>query len=70
MTTRLNRLWFTPNDEALSTVEELEGRGKTKSDIINKAILTEKKLREATSDGSAVYIEKPNGDRIKVLLIG
>ena len=70
MTTRLNRIWFTPNDEVLSEVEELEGRGKTKSDIINKAVSVQKKLREATSDGGAIYIKRPNGDLEQVLLVG
>lgn len=70
MTTRLNRIWFTPNDEVASAVSELEGRGKTKSDIINKAVLIEKAMREAASEGGAVYIEKPNGDREKIIFIG
>ena len=70
MTTKLKRILFTPSDEVASAVQELEDGGKTKSDILNKAVLIEKALREAASNGGAVYIEQPNGDREKIIFIG
>ena len=70
MSTKVRRIMFTPNEEVLSAVEALEGKGKTKSDVINRAVMTEKAIREAAAEGGAVYIERANGDRERIVLVG
>lgn len=70
MTTKIKRILFTPNEETAPVIAELEEQGKTRSDIINKSVMVERAIRKAVSEGGTVYIEKPNGDRERIVLVG
>lgn len=70
MSTKVKRIMITPSQKALSVVETLESQGETKSEIFSRAVIVENTIREAASNGATVYIEKPNGDRERILLVG
>jgi hypothetical protein len=70
MATKVKRILFTPSEEAASVIQELENQGKTRSEIINKSVIAERAIRKAVSEGGAVYIEKANGDRERIVLVG
>jgi hypothetical protein len=71
MSTRNKRIMITPSPKALSIVEAIKNQDEeTKSEIFSRAVIIEDALRKAASDGAAVYIEKPNGDREKIVLVG
>lgn len=62
---------ITPSQKALSVVEALEGQSdETKSEIFSRAVIVESTIRQAMSEGDVAYIQKSNGDRIELLLVG
>lgn len=68
---KVSRLSIGFSDRAAAKLEELAKKSKiNKSDVANRAVLTQAYLEEVEAQGGKIYAEMPDGDRERIVFIG